>query len=296
MLTDYNALAVFTLVAEEKSFRAAADRLGVTRSAVSQTIRRLEETLGIALVARTTRSVALTEAGERLYSEVAPALSEMRSATEAAANLHGRPRGRLNLAVSSIAESFLSGPVLASFAEEHPEVTLHITVTDEEFDIVAEGYDAGVRLGEVIAQDMIAVPVSGNQRQIAVASPGYLKGYGTPAHPRELGVHRCIGWRASVHQAPYRWEFSQDGKEFSVAVSDTITTTDMALMVRLAIAGAGISFGMEESFRPAIATGELVPVLEEFSPWFPGFYLYYPSRRNMAPKLRALVDHLQRTR
>ncbi|WP_105431590.1 LysR family transcriptional regulator [Neorhizobium sp. T6_25] len=293
MWTDVNALAVFALVAEEKSFRAAADRMGVTRSAVSQTIRRLEETLGIALVSRTTRSVALTEAGERLYADAAPALVEIQGAIEAAANLRGPPRGRLMLAVSSIADSFLSGPLLASFLEENPDVKLHVTVTDDEFDIVAEGYDAGVRLGEVIAQDMIAVAVSGEQRQLAVASPDYLERFGRPRHPSELAGRRCIGWRRAASVAPYRWEFAEDGREFSVAVADTITTTDMALMINLAIAGAGISFGMEDSFRPAFARGELVPILEEFCPRFPGFYLYYPSRRNMAPKLRALVEHVR---
>ena len=296
MTYDLNALAVFALVAEERSFRAAAGRLGVTRSAVSQTIHRLEETLGIALVQRTTRSVRLTEAGERLYADAAPALAGMRAAIEAAGDQADRPRGRLNLAVSSIAESFLSGPLLASFTEQFPEVTLHITVTDEEFDIVAEGYDAGVRLGEVIAQDMIAVPVSGDQRQLAVASPAYLEKFGAPAHHRDLAGHRCIGWRAGPHLAPYRWEFTDNGKELEVAVADTITTTDMALMIRLAVAGAGITFGMEESFRREIDHGELVPLLEEFSPRFAGFYLYYPSRRNMAPKLRALIDHLRRAR
>jgi DNA-binding transcriptional LysR family regulator len=294
MMHDLNALAVFARVAEEKSFRAAADRIGVTRSAVSQTIRKLEETLGIALVARTTRSVALTEAGERLYSQIAPSLADMNGALEAAANLRGKPRGQLNLAVSSIAERFLSGPVLARFAQNNPEVKLHVTVTDEEFDIVAEGYDAGVRLGEVIAQDMIAIPVSGDLRQLAVASPDYLADSGIPDHPRDLANHRCIGWRAGLNVAPYRWEFAENGKEFSVAVADTITTTDMALMVKLAIAGAGITFGMEDTFREPLARGELVPVLEAYCPSFAGFYLYYPSRRNMAPKLRALVDHLKR--
>ena len=296
MLPDFNALAVFALVAEEKSFRAAADRLGVTRSAVSQTIRKLEEAVGIALLSRTTRSVALTEAGERLYAEAAPALLEMEGALEAAANLRGRPRGRLTLAVSSIAESFMSGQLLASFLEENPDVTMHVTVTDEEFDIVAEGYDAGVRLGEVIAQDMIAVPVSGEQRQLAVASPGYLERYGTPQHPSELADRRCIGWRREARVAPYRWEFEEGGRAFSVSVAETITTTDMALMINLAVAGAGVSFGMEDTFCPAFARGDLVPILEEFCPRFPGFYLYYPSRRDMAPKLKALVEHVRGSR
>jgi len=293
MQTDLNALAIFAHVAEERSFRAAADRLGVTRSAVSQTIRRLEETMGIALVRRTTRSVSLTEAGERLYEDVAPAIAEMIAAIEAAANLRERPRGRLRLAVSSIAESFLSGPFLAGFSEANPEIQIDITVSDDEFDIVAEGYDAGVRLGEVIAQDMIALPVSGDQRQIAVCAPAYLEHHGALGHPIELARHRCIGWRPSPRVAPYRWEFSDNGKEFSVAVADTITTTDMALMIRLAVAGAGITFGMEESFRAWIDRGELVPVLVDYCPRFTGFYLYYPSRRNMAPKLRALIDHVQ---
>lgn len=294
MQPDFNALAVFTLVAEERSFRAAADRLGVTRSAVSQTIRRLEETLGTALVRRTTRSVSLTEAGEHLHAQVAPAIAEMRAATETTGSLAGRPRGQLRLAVSSIAERFLSGPFLASFAEVNPEVQLDINVTDEEFDIVAEGYDAGVRLGEVIEQDMIALPVAGDERQLAVCSPAYRDRFGLPSHPRELAAHRCIGWRPAPRSAPYRWEFAEDGEEFSVAVEPEITTNDMALMIKLAVAGAGISFGMEESFRPAVARGELIPVLEDFCPYFAGFYLYYPSRRNLAPKLRALIEHVRR--
>ncbi|RWO94060.1 MAG: LysR family transcriptional regulator [Mesorhizobium sp.] len=294
MQPDLNALAVFALVAEERSFRAAADRMGVTRSAVSQTMKRLEETLGIALVRRTTRSVSLTEAGERLYAEIAPAIADMRAAMETTGDLRGRPRGQLRLAVSSIAERFLSGPFLATFAEANPEVQIDITVTDEEFDIVAEGYDAGVRLGEVIEQDMIAVSVAGDERQLAVCAPAYRDRFGAPSHPRELAGHRCIGWRRAPKVAPYRWEFAENGKEFSVAVAPEITTNDMALMIKLAIAGAGITFGMEESFRPWIDRGELVPVLEDYCPRFAGFYLYYPSRRNVAPKLRALVDHLQR--
>jgi DNA-binding transcriptional LysR family regulator len=293
MPTDLNALAVFALVAEERSFRAAADRSGVTRSAVSQTIRRLEENVGIALLRRTTRSVSLTEAGERLYAQIAPAVAEMQSAIEATGNLDGRPRGQLRLAVSSIAEAFLSGPFLARFAEACPEVQIDIHVTDEEFDIVAEGYDAGVRLGEVLEQDMIAVPIAGDERQLAVCSPAYRNRFGVPAHPRELAAHRCIGWRSAPKAAPYRWEFAEAGKEFSIAVEPEITTNDMALMIKLAIAGAGITFGMEESFRPAIARNQLVPILDVYCPYFAGFYLYYPGRRNLAPKMRALVDHLR---
>ena len=293
MQPDLNALAVFALVAELKSFRAAADRLGVTRSAVSQTIRRLEEMLGLALVQRTTRSVSLTEAGERLYASIAPAIAEMSAALVETGELRDRPSGLLRLAVSSIAESFLSGPLLASFTAAFPDVHLDVVVTDEEFDIVAEGYDAAVRLGEVIDEDMIIVPVSGDVRQLAVCSPDYLARHGAPAHPQDLVQHRCIGWRPAPRTAPYRWEFAEAGREFSVAVAPEVTTNDMALMIRMAVAGAGITFGIEDTFRAAIDRGELVPLLEDYSPYFPGFYLYYPSRRNLAPKLRALIDHVK---
>lgn len=294
MIPDLNALSVFAMVAEERSFRAAADRLGVTRSAVSQTIRKLEEMMGIALVQRTTRSVTLTEAGERLYSGIAPALADMHAAVEMTGTLRDRPRGQLRLAVSSIAEHFLAGPLLAGFTAANPDVQLDVFVTDEEFDIVAEGYDAGVRLGELIEQDMIAVPVSREQRQIAVCTPDYLeRSGGAPGHPRDLARHRCIGWRPAPGVAPFRWEFGENGKEFTVAVEPEITTNDMALMIKMGLAGAGITYGLEETFRPYIARGEFVQILEPYCPTFAGFYLYYPSRRNLAPKLRALIDHLR---
>ncbi|NNH85827.1 LysR family transcriptional regulator [Rhizobium laguerreae] len=296
MAVDLNGISVFLAVAEARSFRAAADHLGVTRPAVSQTIRRLEDRLGVALVQRTTRSVSLTEAGERLYQRVAPAIAEVSLALDATADRDAAPSGLLRLAVSSIAERFIAGPLLASFTEAHPAVQIDVNVTDEEFDIVAEGYDAGVRLGEVIEQDMIAVPVSGEQRQTVVAAPSYLSRYGRPTHPSELVRHRCIGWRPAPHSAPYRWEFSENGREFDVAVNPEITTNDMWLMVRTACAGAGITFGMEETFRPYLESGQLVPLLQEYCPPFAGFYLYFPSRRNLAPKLRALINHVRRHR
>ncbi|MBL6080387.1 LysR family transcriptional regulator [Belnapia sp. T18] len=296
MRSDLNALAVFATVAEERSFRAAADRLGVTRSAVSQSIRRLEETLGAAILHRTTRSVALTEAGERLRADIAPAIAEMRAAMEGVRSLGGAPRGQLRIAVSSIAETFLSGSLLAGFSRAFPAVQLDILVTDEEGDIVALGFDAGVRLGEVIEQDMIAVPVSDDQRQLAVCSPAYLAERGRPRHPRDLARHRCIGWRPAPHRPPYRWEFVEGGREFAVDVVPEVTTNDMGLMIRMALSGAGITFGMADTFGSFLERGELVPLLEEFSVPFAGFYLYYPNRRNVAPKLRALIEHVQRHR
>ncbi|MET4700419.1 DNA-binding transcriptional LysR family regulator [Constrictibacter sp. MBR-5] len=290
---DLKSMAVFVAVAETRSFRAAADRLGVTRSAVSQAINGMEMRLGIALFHRTTRSVNLTEAGRRLHAAVAPAMAEIDAALRDTVDLKDRPKGQLRLAVSSIAEGFLSGPLLAGFAARFPDVEIDILVTDEECDIVAEGFDAGVRLGEVIEQDMIAIPVSGDQRQLPVCAPAYLDGVDPPRHPRDLVRHRCIGWRPSPGSAPYRWEFAENGREFDVAVAPEFTTNDMGLMIRLAVSGAGITFGMEESFRPWLARGALVPLLEPFCPSFPGFFLYFSSRRNVAPKLRALADFVK---
>ncbi|MFF7708194.1 LysR substrate-binding domain-containing protein [Pseudomonas sp. NPDC007930] len=292
MLTDLNLLKMFVAVAQAHSFRAAAERLGVTRSAVSQGIRRLEDSLGISLVLRSTRHVRLTEAGERLYAQASGHLAGLLGALANATD-QGPPQGLLRVAVTSIAEQFLDGPLIARFAEAYPGVTLDVTVTDEEFDIVARGFDAGVRLGEVIEQDMVAVPLTGEQRQVAVATPAYLARHGQPRHPRELVRHRCIGWRPAPEVAPYRWEFSEHGQAFDVAVQPQVTSNDMLLMVRTALAGGGITFGIEATFAPYLARGELVTLLDEFLPAFPGFYLYYPSRHNLAPKLRALVEHVR---
>jgi len=295
MRADLQLLSVFLAVAESDNFRVAADRLGVTRSAVSQGVRRLEDSLGVALVQRSTRSVRLTEAGARLHRQIAQPLAQIATALDDALD-DGPPRGLLRVAVTSIAERFLSGPLVATFARAYPQVTLDVTVTDAESDIVAEGFDAGVRLGEVIEQDMVAVPLTGDVRQVVVAAPEYLARHPAPAHPRDLVDHVCIGWRPAPGVAPYRWEFVEDGRDFDVAVQPQVTTNDMLLMVRTALAGGGITVGIEETFAPYLARGELVTLLDRFLPPFPGFFLYFPDRRNQPPKLRALIEHVRRFR
>lgn len=292
MTPDLNLLRFFIAVAQTQNFRAAADQLGVTRSAVSQGIRRLEDGLGIALVLRSTRHVRLTEAGLRLHEQIAGPLSAVGAALDEVVT-DGPPRGMLRVAVTSIAERFLSGPLIASFAEAYPGITLDVTVTDSESDIVGAGFDAGVRLGEVIEQDMVAVPLTGPQRQMTVAAPAYLAQHGAPMHPRELVAHRCIGWRRAPAMAPYRWEFQEDGRDFDMTVAPQITTNDMLVMVRTALAGGGITIGMEETFQPYVARGELVSLLDAFLPPFAGFFLYFPNRRNQSPALRALVEHVR---
>lgn len=293
MTIDKNALEVFVMVAQTRNFRVASERLGVTRPAISQTLRRLEDRLNTTLMHRTTRSINLTEAGKKLYAEIAPAMEQLNGAVTDIADRQAAPRGQLRLAVSSIAERIIDGKMLASFIAAYPHVELDITLTDEAFDIVEQGFDAGVQLGEVIAKDMIAVPVSTVQRQVAVASPAYLAQYGVPQHPQELLEHRCIGWRQSPGMSPYRWEFAEKGREFDVDVKPQLTTNDMGVMIRTVCAGGGIGFGMEETYAPYIARGELVTLLDAWLPTFPGFYLYFSSRKHMPPRLRAFIDHVK---
>lgn len=237
----------------------------------------------------------LTEAGRRLRANIERPVTDIALSLQNLSD-HSSPQGHLKIAATSIAEPFLSGPLLASFTADHPDITLDITVTDEDCDIIEAGFDAGVRLGDVIEQDMIAVPLGGDQRDAVVATPDYWDSAGRPEHPKDLVHHRCIGWRPRPDIAPYRWEFSQDGHDFSVAVAPQTTTNDLTLMTRMALAGGGVTFALFDTFRPHIDAGRLEPVLQDFLPPFAGFFLYFPSRRNMPAKLRALADHLRRNR
>ena len=300
MTDELDGMATFVAVAEARGFRAAGERLGVSHSAVSQTLRRLEERLGVVLVQRTTRSVRLTDAGERLYASVRPALDEVRAAVAAVGELGEAPRGTLRLHLTTGAETYFNGPLLAGFLAAHPHVRLDLAVSETAVDIVAEGYDGGARLGEVIDKDMIAVPVSGDIRLVVVAAPSYFARHPVPKHPRELVEHECLAWHPTPEAPPYRWEFTEPGpdggRDFSVAVPARVLTTDPAMNVRLALAGAGVTMVREDRVRDELARGSLVVVLEEFSTSFPGYYLYYPQRRHASPALRALVDHLRRAR
>jgi DNA-binding transcriptional LysR family regulator len=296
MTDDLDGIATFLAVAEAKGFRAAAERLRVTGSAVSQTIRRLEERLGVALVHRNTRSVHLTEAGDQLYASVRPAMEEVRSAVAAVGELSQKPRGMIRLHISGSADSFLKGPLLASFLAAHPEIQLELFVSDLPADIVAQGYDAGVRLGEVIDRDMIAVPVTDEVRLLVAGSPAYFSQHAKPMHPRDLARHVCIAWSAAQESAPCRWEFTEGDSDFVVAISTRVRTNDPQLNIRLACAGLGLVMEGEERLRNDIASGALEPVLEDFCPPFPGFYLYYTDRRRTSRQLRALIDFVRQAR
>ena len=295
-MDELDGMATFVAVAEAKGFRAAGERLGVSHSAVSQTLRRLEERLGVALVQRSTRSVHLTEAGDRLYASLRPALDDVRAAVAAVGELGDAPRGTLRLHTSTIAETMIGESLLTSFLGDHPHVQLDLVVSDLSVDIVADGYDAGIQLGEVIDKDMIAVPVTGDLRLAVVGAPSYFSRRGVPKHPRELVEHDCLNWHPTPATPPYRWEFVENGRNFAVAVPARVLSTHSALNRRLAIAGLGVTMAFEAHVRDALAGGQLVRVLEKFCEPFPGYYLYYPQRRHASRALRALIDHIRRWR
>ena len=293
MAEELDGMATFVAVAEAKGFRAAADRLAVTHSAVSQAVRRLEERLGVALVRRTTRSIHLTDAGERLYAALRPALDEVRAAVADVGEMGDAPRGTLRLHSSRAAETMFGESLLSGFLRAYPHINLDLVVSDVPVDIVADGYDAGIQLGEVIDKDMIAVPVTGDMRFVVVGSPAYFARRGVPQHPRDLTRHECLNWHPSAEAAPYRWEFTDNGRDFSVTVPSRVLSTDAPLNRRLVTAGIGITLAFKAHVRDALARGELVPVLEKFCAPFPGYYLYYPQRRHASRVLRALIDHIR---
>lgn len=295
-LDTLDGMVVFVAVAEAKNFRVAGERLGVSASAVSQALRKLEERMGVALVNRTTRSVSLSEAGERLLGAVRPAIEEVESAVVAVGELGDTPRGNLRLLVGTAADPVLNGPLLADFLAAHPHVTLHLEVSDAVGDLVAEGYDAGIQLGEVIDRDMITVPVTGDIRMTVVGSPAYFARHPKPQRPRDLVDHDCLNWHPAAGVPAYRWEFTERGREIAIAVRARVLSNDSAVNIRLARAGLGLAIAYEEQVREEVARGELVPVLEKYCEPFPGYYLFYPHRRHASPALRALIDYLRESR
>jgi DNA-binding transcriptional LysR family regulator len=296
MADELDGIATFIAVAETRGFRAAGERLGVSHSAVSQTIRRLEDRLGVALIQRSTRSVRITEAGERLYASVRPALDEVRTAVAAVGELGEAPRGTLRVYTSAVAALAFGASFLEGFLKDHPHVRLDLVVSEAPVDIVAEGYDAGIQLGEVIDKDMVAVPVTGDLRLAVVGSPSYFARKGVPKHPRDLMEHECLNWHSTAEAPAYRWEFTERGREFSVAVPARVMSTNTAINRRLAKAGLGVTMAFEDNVRDELERGELARVLEKFCQPFPGYYLYYPQRRHASRALRALVTYLRQWR
>lgn len=290
---DFGQLRAFVAVAEALNFSRAAEKLGVSSSALSQMVRGLEERVGVRLLNRNTRNVSLTEAGEQLLKRVRPAVHELGAAIGQASELRGRPAGMVRIHCFRTAAPLFLRPLLPAFHDAYPDVVLDITLDDEVVDIVAGGYDAAIRIGEVIEQDMVAIKLGPELRQVAVASPGYLARRGTPQHPRELASHSCIGWRWPGHETPYKWEFRDNDRWFEVAVAGPVITNLKDFGLLAAIDGLGIAFATESMIAPHVAAGRLVPLLERWSAPFPGYFLCYPSQRQMAPPLRAFIDSVR---
>jgi len=287
-------LAAFAVVADERSFTRAAVRLGVSRSAVSHSIRVLEERLGLRLLARTTRTVAPTEAGERLLSQMRPALRDIQAALTEVGQLRAKPAGTIRLIAPPIAVATIVSPTLATFTRNYPEVVLDITAEDNYGrDLVAGNFDAGIHLGEFVQRDMVAVRVTGEQRAAIVAAPGYFESHPKPKAPRDLTAHRCLRYRMGASGSVYRWEFEKRGKPVTVSVSGSVIFTDVELMRGAALDGVGLAFLLEDHVANDVASGRLVRVLEDWCPPFDGYFLYYPSRRHQSPALQALVEALR---
>ena len=285
-------LAAFLAVAEERSFTQAGKRLGVSPSAMSHAIRGLEENLGVRLLSRTTRSVAPTEAGERLLTRLRPGLADIQEALDQISELRDKPAGWVRLLVPRLAGTTVLGPKLAKFTHDYPDVVLDITADDSRIDIVAGGFDAGIHFGEYIQKDMIAVRVSKDHRAAIVASPSYFKSHPKPKTPHDLLKHRCINFRHGS-AGVYRWEFDKGKKSLSVAVSGPLIVDDVETLVRAAIDGVGLAFVSDERVTAQLESGELVRVLEDWCQPFPGFFLYYPSRRQQPAALAALINALR---
>jgi DNA-binding transcriptional LysR family regulator len=288
---DLTALATFLAVAEERSFTRAAKRHGVSPSAVSHAMRTLEEELGVRLIARTTRSVALTEAGDELLRRLKPALTEVGDALHHIAGQRNRPGGRVRLLVPRLAVSVLA-PKLSTLHSKYPDVVLDVTTDGSHRDIVADGFDAGIHFGEYIEKDMIAVRVSPDQRPAIVGSPAYFRSHPKPKEPRDLMQHLCINFRHGA-AGLYRWEFQKGKKELSVGVNGPLIVDDLGLVLRATLDGVGLAFVAESDVPGHLSEGTLLRVLQDWCQPYPGFFLYYPSRRQQTGALAALINVLR---
>ncbi len=289
------ALAWFAHVARHGSFTRAAAEMGVSRAALSQSLKSLERQLGMRLLYRTTRHMSLTEAGQQLFDTLKPALGNIELAVQSLGDTREAPSGTVRINTSRLAARALLEPHLAEFHARYPKVALELVMADSLSNIVAEGFDVGIRLGQSLAEHVVAVPISAPLAMAVVASPAYLARHGVPAEPADLDAHHCINYRYAGTGALHDWQFTEpgaDARHFTLAVRGSLTTNDDQSMVRAALAGLGLMQIVDIVVRQEIADGSLVQVLRDWRYRIPAFHLYAPSRENMAPKVRALIDFL----
>jgi DNA-binding transcriptional LysR family regulator len=290
---NFNDLLAFVAVAREGSFTRAAAQLGVSQSALSHTIRALEERLGVRLLTRTTRSVSPTEAGERLLRTVAPRLDEIEAEVAALSEFRDKPAGNIRITAAEHAANTVLWPRLAELLPHYPDIKVELIVNYGLIDLVAERYDAGVRLGDQVAKDMIAVRIAPDLRMAIVGSPSYFSRRSSPRAPQDLAAHDCINLRLPTHGGMYAWEFEKDGHALNVRVEGQLVFNSSVPMLRAALAGFGMACIPEDMAQDHIAEGRLTRVLEEWCPAFPGYHFYYPSRRQSSPAFALLVDALR---
>lgn len=291
MRNDLGELSAFAIVAEERSFTRAASRLGISQSALSHSMRGLERRLGLQLLARTTRSVSPTAAGAALLKELAPALERIERAVAETRKQKDSPSGRIRLIIPRTATQMVILPKLAQFARAYPAVVLEVTSSNDPVDLVAGEYDAGVQLGEFIQRDMVAVRVTPEMRLAVVGSFAYFKSHGIPRAPQDLKDHACIGFRFT--NGLYRWEFEKGRKALTVSPQGPASFDDPDLVIQAVLSGVGIGTAMEDSVKDLISEKRLVQVLRDWCPTFPGYFLYYPTRRNQPAALAALIKTIR---
>jgi DNA-binding transcriptional LysR family regulator len=290
---NFNDLAAFAVVAKERSFTKAAAKLGVTQSALSQTIKGLEERLQLRLLTRTTRSVAPTEAGLRLLETIAPRFEEIEAELAALSELRGKPAGTVRITAGEHPAISILQPALRRFLPDHPDIKVEIIVDYGLIDIVSAGYDAGVRLGEQVAKDMIAVRIGPEMRMAVVGSPSYIKRYGIPKRPQDLTSHNCIATRLPTYGGLFAWGLEKDGHEVKVRGEGQLVFNNLAMRLHSTLDGLGLAYMPEDQVLPHVQRGRLVRVLEDWCPPFPGYHLYYPGRRHFSSALSVLVDVLR---
>jgi DNA-binding transcriptional LysR family regulator len=290
---DLNDLAAFLAVARERSFTRAAARLGVSQSALSQTIRGLEARLGLRLLTRSTRSVAPTEAGERLLRAVGPAFDQIDAGLAALGELRDKPAGTIRITAGDHAVETILWPKLATFLPGYPDINVEIVVDNGLTDIVAERFDAGVRFGEQVAKDMIAVRIGPDLSFVVVGAPSYLAQRPPPTTPQDLLGHLCINQRLPTYGGLYAWELEKGGRQLRVRVEGQLVFNGIFQVLDAALAGFGLAYVPEDLAQPHLAQGRLEQVLEDWCPPFPGYHLYYPSRRQASPAFALLVEALR---
>jgi DNA-binding transcriptional LysR family regulator len=290
---NFNDLACFVEVARARSFTKAAAKLGVSQSALSQTIRSLEARVGLRLLTRTTRSVAPTEAGERLLQTIAPRFEEIESALSSLNELRDKPAGTIRITAGEHPAVSVLQPALARILPDYPDIKVEIIVDYGLTDIVAEGYDAGVRLGEQVAKDMVAIRIGPDIRMAVVGSPTYFERYPIPKTPQDLTAHNCINIRLPTYGGLFPWDLEQDGREVRVRVEGQLIFNNVGLRLASALQGLGLAYIPEDQVLPHIAAGQLIRVLDDWCPPFPGYHLYYPSRRHSSPAFSLLVEALR---